>query len=108
MEKTADEGIKLAPTHGECYFMRGLAKARRGTTKGVLSSLFSARSIEKDWLKASELKSTYKTPTGEDLVASCYLSLGVYYRLCPSFFLLKLIFGIKAISINLLIIVKSL
>lgn len=95
MLKTAEEGIKCAPEKGECYFMRGLANARMATTKGILSQLFTARQIEKDWLVAVNRPSNYTTPNGENLQASSCVALGVYYRLCPSFFLLKWIFGIS-------------
>ncbi|HTP13253.1 MAG TPA: hypothetical protein VMM37_06465 [Bacteroidota bacterium] len=95
MLKTAEEGIRCAPERGECYFMRGLANARIATTKGVLSQLFTARGIEKDWLVAVNRPSDYTTPNGENLQASSCVALGVYYRLCPSFFLLKWMFGIS-------------
>ena len=95
MLKVAEEGIKCAPDKGECYFMRGLANARIATTKGILSELFTAKQIEKDWLIAVDRKSDYTTPNGENLQASSCVALGVYYRLCPSFFLLKWMFGIS-------------
>lgn len=95
MLKVAEEGIKCAPDKGECYFMRGLANARIATTKGILSELFTAKQIEKDWLVAVSRKSDYTTPNGENLQASSCVALGVYYRLCPSFFLLKWMFGIS-------------
>jgi tetratricopeptide (TPR) repeat protein len=95
MISVAEEGIKHFPDRGECYFMRGLANARISTTKGVLSSLFSAKSIEKNWLKAIRYKSEYTTPNGENLEASANIALGVYYRMCPTFFLIKLLFGIS-------------
>ena len=95
MLKVAEEGIKCAPDKGECYFMRGLANARIATTKGILSELFTAKQIEKDWLIAVNRKSDYTTPNGENLQASSCVALGVYYRLCPSFFLLKWMFGIS-------------
>jgi tetratricopeptide (TPR) repeat protein len=95
MIKIAEEGIKCAPDKGECYFMRGLANARMSTTKGILSQLFTAKQIEKDWLVAVDRKSDYVTPNGENLQASSCLALGVYYRLCPTFFLLKWLFGIS-------------
>lgn len=95
MVKIADEGIKAAPDKGECYFMRGLANARMATTKGVLSELFTAKQIEKDWLISVDRKSDYTTPNGENLQASSCLALGVYYRLCPTFFMLKWFFGIS-------------
>jgi len=95
MIQIAEEGIRCAPEKGECYFMRGLANARKATTKGVLSELFTAKQIERDWLTAVDRKSDYVTPNGENLQASCRLALGVYYRLCPQFFLLKWIFGVS-------------
>jgi tetratricopeptide (TPR) repeat protein len=95
MIQIAEQGITCAPDKGECYFMRGLANARMATTKGVLSQLFTAKQIETDWLVAVSRKSDYVTPNGENLQASSCLALGVYYRLCPTFFLLKWIFGIS-------------
>ncbi len=91
----AEDGIRCAPDKGECYFMRGLANARRATTKGVFSQLFSAKQIETDWLIAVDRTSDYTTPNGENLQASSCIALGVYYRLCPTFFMLKWIFGIS-------------
>lgn len=95
MVTVAEQGIAAAPDKGECYFMRGLANARMSTTKGILSSLFSAKQIEQDWLVAVSRKSDYVTPNGENLEASANIALGVFYRLCPSFFLLKWTFGIS-------------
>lgn len=95
MLQVAEEGIKYAPEKGECYFMRGLANARMATTKGILSELFTAKQIENDWLVAVNRPSDYTTPNGENLQASSCVALGVYYRLCPTFFLLKWMFGIS-------------
>lgn len=95
MIKLADEGIQCAPDKGECYFMRGLANARMSTTKGIMSQLFTAKQIEKDWLVAVDRKSDYTTPNDENLQASSCLALGVYYRLCPTFFLIRWLFGIS-------------
>ncbi|MGD0589939.1 MAG: hypothetical protein ABSA44_03960 [Bacteroidota bacterium] len=95
MNTIADEGIRCAPDRGECYFMRGLANARMSTTKGIMSQLFTAQQIEKDWLIAVDRKSDYVTPNGENLQASSCLALGVYYRLCPTFFLIRWFFGIS-------------
>jgi tetratricopeptide (TPR) repeat protein len=95
MIKIAEEGIRYAPDKGECYFMRGLANARMSTTKGIMSQLFTAKQIEIDWLVAVDRKSDYTTPNGENLQASSCLALGVYYRLCPTFFLIRWLFGIS-------------
>jgi len=95
MVKIANEGISAAPDKGECYFMRGLANARMATTKGIFSELFSAKQIENDWLVSVDRKSDYTTPNGENLQASSCVALGVYYRLCPTFFMLRWVFGIS-------------
>ena len=95
MISIANDGIRYAPDKGECYFMRGLANARLATTKGMFSQLFTAKSIENDWLVAVDRKSDYTTQHGENLQASANLALGVYYRLCPRFFLLRWMFGIS-------------
>jgi tetratricopeptide (TPR) repeat protein len=95
MIAVAEAGIRVAPDKGECYFMRGLANARKATTKGILSQLFTAKQIETDWLTAVNRKSDYTTPNGENLQASCCVALGVYYRLCPRFFLIRWLFGIN-------------
>jgi tetratricopeptide (TPR) repeat protein len=91
----AEEGIRAAPEKGECYFMRGLANARMSTTKGIFSQFFTAKQIEEDWLLAVNRKADYVTAKGENLQASANVALGVYYRLCPTFFLLKWTFGIS-------------
>jgi tetratricopeptide (TPR) repeat protein len=95
MVQIAEAGIRLAPDKGECYFMRGLANARMATTKGILSQLFTAKQIESDWLLSVNRKSAYTTPKGENLQASSCVALGVYYRLCPQFFLIRWLFGIR-------------
>ena len=95
MIRVAEEGIKCAPDRGECYYMRGLANARISTTEGIFSSVFRAKGIERDWLEAVRHKSDYTSPRGENLENSANLALGIYYRVCPTFFLLKLFFGIS-------------
>ena len=95
MIDVSTKGVGLAPDKGECYFMRGLARARKATTKGILYSLYSAKLIENDWLKAVGTKSMFVTARNENLLASSCLSLGIYYRVCPTDPLLKFLFGIS-------------
>lgn len=95
MEKAAEEGIRSAPGRGECYFMRGLARARLSTTRGLIYSLFMAKSVEQDWLRSLSSESEYSTPSGENLRNASYLALAVFYRLCPSSPMFKLLFGTR-------------
>jgi hypothetical protein len=94
MVHIAQDGIGYAPDRGECFFMRGLANARIATTKGILASLFMGKQMEHDWLEAVKHNSEYVTPHGENLIASCYIALASFYRLCPESILLKWFFGI--------------
>ena len=91
----AEEGIRYAPDKGECYFMRGSGQCAQSNDKGIFSELFTAKQIENDWLISVNRKSDYTTPNGENLQASSCMALGVYYRLCPTFFMLRWIFGIS-------------
>jgi tetratricopeptide (TPR) repeat protein len=95
MIDVSSAGIGFAPDKGECYFMRGLARARKATTKGILYSLYSAKMIENDWLKAVSSRSMFVTARNENLLASSCLSLGIYYRVCPTDPVLKFLFGIS-------------
>jgi tetratricopeptide (TPR) repeat protein len=95
MARLSEDGIRYAPAKGECYFFRGLAHARLSTTNGVIYSLFMAKGIERDWLKAAACQSDYTTPSGKNLQISTNIALGSYYRLCPSSFLLSWVFGIS-------------
>lgn len=95
MAQEAERGILADPDKGECYFFRGLAHARLSTTNGIFYSLFMAKGIESDWLKATQLEAAYKKNNGVDLKSSAHIALSIYYRLCPSFFIWQLVFGIN-------------
>ena len=93
--EAAEEGIRAAPERGECSFLRGLARARKATTAGVMYAIFRARSIENDWLRAEQCHSDFVTPQNEDLTAACYVALGIFYRLVPSSRVVKLLIGTR-------------
>jgi tetratricopeptide (TPR) repeat protein len=74
----------------------GVAKARLGTTRGILASLRSAKEIEALWLDAANKGSKYRSLGGEEeLPCDAYLTLGVFYRLIPDWWIVGLLAGTR-------------
>lgn len=86
---------KVAPADGNCWFWRATSMGRRSTAKGILNSLFTAKDVEKDWLKALALNPQYKTAGGEPQVNNIRYGLGVFYRMVPDSWLVKLVAGVR-------------
>jgi len=91
----ADAGLALRPGDAHLRFARGIAMARIGTTKGVLSSLFMAKDIESDWLAATTM-APYASVGGEEVLpADAYLAIGVFYRLVPDWWIVQVLAGTR-------------
>jgi tetratricopeptide (TPR) repeat protein len=97
IEALADRCIELDENDGSCWLWKGIALGRRATTEGVLSSFWIGDRVEKAWLRAIELKPTYRMENGLDnALGNCYHALGMYYRTVPEwlcYFPLKQIVG---------------
>ncbi len=94
MAESAEKGLELRPGDPHLRFAHGLALARLGTTKGVLSSLFLARDVEADWLAAT--KGSYASLGGrEALPTDAYQALGVFYRLVPDWWIVQVVAGTR-------------
>ena len=84
LEGLADKCIELDKNNGSCWLWKGVGIGRRGTTQGVLRSLFLADDVEGAWLKALSLKPTYRSADNRDnALADGYYALGMFYRLVP-------------------------
>jgi tetratricopeptide (TPR) repeat protein len=84
IEALADKCIELDENNGSCWLWKGVGIGRRGTTQGVLRSLFLADDVEGAWLKALSLKPTYHSADNRDnALADAYYALGMFYRLVP-------------------------
>jgi len=97
VEDLADRCIELNRKDGHCWLWKGVGIGRRGTTQGVLNSLFMASDVEKVWLKADSLGLTYRSEDGTSN-AKCGINyaLGMFYRVLPEWlchFPLKQIVG---------------
>lgn len=86
---------KIAPNDGNCWFWIGTSLGRQSTAKGVLNSLFSAKEVEKAWLRALELKPSYRTMGGEPQMNNIRYGLGVFYRMVPDSWLVRLVAGVR-------------
>lgn len=92
----SEHGLSLAPDDPHMLFARGLALGRMGTHRGVLASLFSAKEIEQSWLAAAVSGYEYASIKGnEQMPCDVYLGLGIYYRLVPDWWIVKLLAGTR-------------
>jgi tetratricopeptide (TPR) repeat protein len=97
VEALADKCTELDENDAQCWLWKGVGIGRRGTTQGVLKSLFMASDVENAWLKAESLGLTYRSEDGTSN-AKCGMkyALGMFYRVVPEWlchFPLKQIVG---------------
>lgn len=97
MLDATEAGLKLAPRDLHLRFARGIAMGRLGTTRGVLSSLFMAKTVETDWLSVAQSNTfTYSSLGGyERLPCDAYIALGIYYRLVPDWWIVQMLAGTR-------------
>jgi hypothetical protein len=92
----ANTGLELAPSDPHIRFARGVAAGRLGTTRGVLSSLWSAKGIEQDWLFTANSDFIYASINGaEQLPCDANHALGIFYRLVPDSFIVQVLAGTR-------------
>lgn len=96
MVEWAEKGLEKDPEHPHLWFAKGVAKGRQSTTKGVLGMLWMLKGIEQAFLKVAESGYTYKSMgTGEHLPCHAYQTLGIFYRLVPDSWFVKLLSGTR-------------
>jgi tetratricopeptide (TPR) repeat protein len=87
---------QLDPENGQGYLWEGTAIARIATAKGILSSLFVAKDVERLWLLALTKKTRYRMDTGiSSFPGDVYNGLGQFYRLVPDFAAVQWIAGTR-------------
>lgn len=96
MLRIANAGLELSPGHGHLLFARGGALARLGTTRGITATLFLADDIESAWLTAARDVSPYAS-IGREEVLPCdiYVTLGIFYRVVPDWWLVEMLTGTR-------------
>ncbi len=96
MLRLLEEGLRKEPGHPFLLFGLGLAKARLGTTDGVLASLWMARSIDESWRAAIAGGFAYKSANGENqLPCDAMVALGIMRRMIPDWWIVGAIAGVR-------------
>ncbi len=96
MLRVANQGLMLAPGQPHLLYARGIAAGRLGTTKGVLASLGSAKSIESDWLRAANSGFAYSSIGGQEILpCDAHLTLAIFYRLVPDWWIVQVLAGTR-------------
>jgi len=96
MVRALGHARRLAPTDARVGWGLGIAKARLGTTQGVLSSLSMAKEIEALWLEAARSDVRYVSLNGEEkLPCDAFLTLGIFYRLIPDWWIVEVVAGTR-------------
>lgn len=96
MVAVAERGLALKPGDPHLRFAHGIGNGRLGTTRGVLSSLWMASSVEQDWLAAANSGFRYASIDGNEIMpCDVYQALGIYYRLVPDAWIVKVIAGTR-------------
>ncbi len=97
MADLSKKGYEVDENCAPCYLFYGAGLGRRGTTQGVLRSLFLGEDVEQAWLKSIELKPTYRSADGaNNTLSDTYYALGMFYRVVPEwlcYFPLKQLVG---------------
>lgn len=94
-EDYATRCLRLERHNPLCLFYRGAAIGKKATIDGIFASLSHGEEVLDLWMRAYRSEFNYAFPTGNNLQASVRYALGMYHRLVPDFFLIRMFFGIS-------------
>ncbi len=83
------------PNNGACWHFLATGKGRLSTTRGLVNSMFEAKSVEKAWQRAWELQPADVLPNGDPMTANIAYGLAVFYRLVPDAWIVKVLIGTR-------------
>lgn len=96
MLDTVEVGLAHNPDDPHLIFCRALGVGRLATIQGVLASLWTASSIERDLHTVVDSGLRYRSIAGEEDVPSHpLLALGIFYRLVPDWWIVQQIAGTR-------------
>lgn len=88
--------VELEPTAAPCLHFLATGKGRAATTRGLLSALREASSVEGAWLKAwQHAADDDVAPNGDPLKANIAYGLSVFYRLVPDLWIVRVVIGTR-------------
>ncbi len=92
----SERGLKLQPNHPRLLWGLGIAKGRLATSRGVVASLRTAKDVEDAWLAVVESDYRYSSLNGVEVIpCDTMVALGMFYRLVPDWWIVKLIAGTR-------------
>lgn len=84
VEKLAEKCMALDGDDGNCWLWKAVAIGRRGSTQGVLKTVFEVDDMENAMLQAVQRKPQYRSSNGAaSSMADLYCMLGIFYRVLP-------------------------
>ena len=96
MIEVSEAGLERFPDHAHLHFALGIGKGRLGTTRGVLKSLSLLKDVEAAWSHAASSDYVYRSiDGGEQLPCDAQLTLGIFYRLVPDSWIVKVLSGTR-------------
>ncbi|TNE87012.1 MAG: hypothetical protein EP330_20600 [Deltaproteobacteria bacterium] len=96
MVDIAEAGLKLDPKNPHLLFAQGIGHGRLGTTKGVLSSLFRAKTVEQAWVATTKSGMEYAAIGNKEYVpCDAHQALAIFYRLVPDWWIIGVIAGTR-------------
>ncbi len=96
MIEVSEAGLERFPDHAHLQFAVGIGKGRLGTTRGVLKSLSLLKDVEAAWSHAASSDYVYRSiDGGEQLPCDAQLTLGIFYRLVPDSWIVKVLAGTR-------------
>lgn len=96
MVRVSELGLTKRPGDLHLTFARGIGNGRLGTTRGVLSSLWLASTVEADWLAVANSDFRYASIDGNEILpCDAQYALGIFYRLVPDAWIVKVLSGTR-------------
>lgn len=85
----------IDPDDAGCNHFFATGMGRLATTRGVMASMRSAADIEKAWLRGLKAKPKRVMVWGDPLFVNIQYGLGVYYRMAPDWWIMKVMLGTR-------------
>lgn len=94
-QEATEACLKKAPDNALCKMFLGASLGKIASIDGIFSSLRRASVVEGLWLDVVKSGVDYQLNPTSTLQGSARYALGLYYRLVPDSFILKMMFGAR-------------
>lgn len=85
----------IDPNDPGCNHFLATGMGRLATTRGVLASMRSAAEIERSWKRGLDANPSRVLVWGDPLKVNIQYGLGVYYRMAPDWWIMKVMLGTR-------------